>query len=90
MFKSPLNFNEKAAQMTQKKTIVDYCIAKGLRYEQFDNFSNHYQKGFVFDEGMNQFRKLHFKDLILIERFEKGELTLPINVYKDVNEGYGG
>ncbi len=75
--------------MAQKDTILQYCIVKGLRYEQFDNFNNYYQKEFVVDEGINQFRKLHARDLDLLDLFKKGKLTLPINVYKDDKEGYG-
>ena len=33
---------------------------------------------------------MHKKDLDLLELFKKRERTLPINVYKDDKEGYGG
>lgn len=66
-----------------------YCSAKGLRYDQFDNFSNYYQQGFEFDASINQFKKLHCKDLKLLEKFMKGTYTLPVYIYKDDIEGYG-
>jgi hypothetical protein len=90
MFKYPfVKVDEKAAQITQKQTILQYCIAKGLRYEQFDNFNNYYQQEFVFHDGINRFRKLHARDLDLLDLFKRGIFTLPINVYKDSKEGYG-